>query len=150
MGNHTDDNSGLHNLMKEYDNLYPLSPGYTTHGKLYAADALDPADKEKLDEVVEGVLWYADTISRTVNFHELHIEHETPCGYWLTHPYSHKPQWRSKGSKKAAKTRRDALHNLYARKLSYVSHSLRRLHDAQKQLMNVEEAWKIARKVKDE
>jgi len=150
MSKHTNDSDDLSDLLKEEDNLYPLSQTYSLHCRLYAGDPLEPADKEKLDEVVEGTLWYADIVSHTIDFHALRIERETPCGYWVTHPYRHKPLWRSKGSKKAAKTRRDALHHLYARKVSYVAHSLRRMREAQKQQAIVEAAWKLSREDKDE
>ncbi len=118
--------------------------------RFFYGEPLYPADLKVLDDVTEGVLWYADISSHRVSFHALHIEKVTPCGYWVRQPYSYKPVWRSKDSKKASKTRRAALDHLFARKSSYVAHSKRRLQDAQGQCNIAEAAWKLAKGDQDE
>lgn len=116
-----------------------------TSMQLYTGEPLYPADQAKLDEVTEGVLWYADSgVGGKVYFHKLHIEKETPCGHWVSNPYCCNAVWRSKDSKKASKTRREALYSLFARKRSYVSHSKRRLAQAERQFNLADRAWKLA------
>lgn len=89
-----------------------------------------------MDEARDGVLWrarvqvYGDGRA-TVRYDKWTVIDTTPEGVWLRGEYGHGKTWRTRQTRFASKTKREALAHLIARKRSHVKHSRRRLRDAE-------------------
>jgi hypothetical protein len=92
-------------------------------------------DIDTLDKEYDDIRFIADNWGSMIDFKRLKIVKETPKGYWFE-VFGSK-FWRPKNSKKACKTKREALHHLFHRRRSYMGHSKRRYDESVKMFNRV-------------